>query len=144
MTGTADLRAAREHAALLRDLEALCRKYTACPPAADLPTDPAADGVIYIAGPMTGYDEWNHPAFHAMAKQLRDAGNTVINPAELHEASSEVPWDRYLRRDLTELVKCSSVVLLPGWRGSRGAQLEHHVAQALGMEITYPREDVRA
>lgn len=131
----ADLRATREHAALLRDLEALCRKYTAC--GAPPPEGPTAD-ITYVAGPMSGYPEWNHPAFHDAAKELRDNGHTVINPAELHEASAEVPWGHYLRRDLAELVKCTHIVLLPGWRGSRGAQLEHHVAQQLGMHITYP------
>lgn len=110
----------------------------------DIPDDPAAADIVYIAGPMTGYPEWNHPEFHAAAAVLRAKGLRVINPAELHEAEAATPWGWYLRRDLAQLVKCNRVVLLPGWHGSRGAQLEHHVAQALGMTITYPTEDTEA
>ena len=32
---------------------------------------------IYIAGPMSGLPEFNHPAFHAAAAQLRGAGYIV-------------------------------------------------------------------
>jgi hypothetical protein len=166
-TEAADLRAAREHAALLRDLEALCRKYIPrnpvlpLPPDAKMPTkpgqiwvipdeqfqvintivgipdDPAAAGITYIAGPMTGYPDHNWPAFNAMAARLRGAGLTVINPAELHPDTTH-DWDWYLRRDIAELVKCSRVVFLPDWFNSRGARLEHHVAAALGLDLVYP------
>lgn len=92
---------------------------------------------IYVAGPMTGYPEHNYPAFAAMAATLRAVGCVVISPHELHD-SLDHEWDWYLRRDLRELVKCTRIVMLPGWKGSRGAQLEHYVAQSLGLAITYP------
>lgn len=165
-----NLRTAREHAALLRDLEQLCRKYTACPavaPAADadlsdlrsvtaklfqlpeqprisfngIPDNPANADLTYLAGPMSGYPEHYWPAFNAMAARLRDAGLTVINPAELHPEPGSTglhPWDWYLRRDITELVKCARVVFLEGWTASDGARLEHKVAEGLGMTIIYP------
>jgi hypothetical protein len=94
--------------------------------------------LTYIAGPMSGYPQWNHPAFYHMAARLRSAGFRVICPAELHEPSHDIAWDWYLRRDLAELVKCDHVVLLEGWHLSRGASLEFTVASALGMTITYP------
>lgn len=96
------------------------------------------DDLTYIAGPMTGYPEWNHPAFYHMAARVRSAGYRVICPAELHTPDQSVPWDHYLRRDLTELVKCQRILLLPGWYSSRGASLERKVAHALGMEIIEP------
>lgn len=94
----------------------------------------------YIAGKMSGIEDFNHPAFHAKALELRAAGEEVINPAEFDaEIGPDQPWDVYLRRDLVLLAeKCDKVVLLPGWEDSKGAQLEHHVAQALGMTIVYP------
>lgn len=110
-----------------------------------LTDDPNKRGITYIAGPMTlvGPPSWNYPAFEAMAKRLRDAGHEVISPHELHEPSEDVPWDWYLRRDLRELVKCGRVVLLPDFHLSRGARLERHVAESLGMEIVEPHEHDR-
>ncbi|SLH91752.1 Uncharacterised protein [Mycobacteroides abscessus subsp. massiliense] len=95
---------------------------------------------FYIAGPMTGYPEYNYPAFAEIAKRFRDAGLNVVSPHELHPADPSVSWDWYLRRDLRELVECTHIVLLPGWNKSRGAQLEHHVATALGMKVVHPGE----
>lgn len=97
----------------------------------------------YIAGPMTGIEDFNFPAFNAMAARLRNAGYAVINPAELDGEDTSQAWDYYLRRDLTELAKCCRVVLLPGWAKSKGASLEHHIAKTLEMDIIYP-EDVES
>ena len=38
---------------------------------------------IYISGKMTGCPDLNRAAFDAAAKQLREQGHFVINPAEL-------------------------------------------------------------
>ncbi|WP_063042293.1 MULTISPECIES: DUF4406 domain-containing protein [Nocardia] len=93
---------------------------------------------VYLAGPMSGYPEWNFPAFHAAAAELRDLGLNVVNPAELddpgHVPGSE-DWSWYLRRDLKKLLDCDSIVLLPGWDESRGAKLEYRVAYELGMSF---------
>lgn len=101
---------------------------------------PATD-CTYIAGPMTGYPEWNEPAFRAMAKRLRALGIPVISPNELHAPDPEKSREWYLRRDLEVVVaKCNRVVFLPGWERSWGATLEHHVAKELAMELVYPHE----
>lgn len=95
---------------------------------------------VYVAGPMSGYEDFNHPAFHAKAAELRAAGEDVINPAEFDaEIGPDHSWDTYLRRDLVLLAEhCDQIVLLDGWDKSHGARLEHHVGAALGMTITYP------
>lgn len=102
-----------------------------------IPDDAATSGPTYIAGPMTGYADHNYPAFNNMAERLRDVGFQVINPAEIHPDTTH-PWDWYLRRDITELVKCSRVVFLPGWFDSKGARLEHKVAAGLGLDLVFP------
>lgn len=98
--------------------------------------------ITYIAGPMTGYPEFNYPAFAAAAEELRAQGRTVISPAELHPADPSVAWDWYLRRDLAELVKCSHIYLLNGWQNSKGANLEYSVALTLGMTIHHQPVEV--
>lgn len=38
---------------------------------------------IYIAGPMTGYPDYNRAAFNAKASELTAEGHIVLNPAVL-------------------------------------------------------------
>lgn len=91
---------------------------------------------LYLSGPMTGYPQHNHPAFHRTAARLRAAGYEVVNPAELDDSEEErLSWEDYLRRDLTELLKCGGIATLPGWANSRGARLEIDVADRLSMPI---------
>jgi hypothetical protein len=101
----------------------------------------------YIAGPMTGLPEFNYPAFHAAAAELRAAGETVISPAELNgpdtpdSYTAERTYEWYLRQALTALLRCHQIAMLPGWERSRGARLEHLIACELGMPVTYLTED---
>lgn len=92
---------------------------------------------VYLAGPMTGYPEYNYPLFHAVAADLRAAGREVRNPAENDAGSTGKPWDYYMRLALAQLVECDTIVLLPRWRESRGARLEKHVASQLGMAVEF-------
>lgn len=89
---------------------------------------------LYIAGPMSGLPDFNYPAFHAAAQQLRDAGYEVVNPAEsrLPEGSQ---WVDYMREGITGLITCDGLALLPSWDTSRGALLEVTIANGLGFPI---------
>ena len=89
---------------------------------------------IYISGPMTGLPEFNFPAFHARAAELRAQGRDVINPAE-HDELPDQPWHVYLRKDIRLLMDCDTIHMLPGWSRSKGARLEHHVAVELGFTV---------
>jgi hypothetical protein len=91
---------------------------------------------IYIAGPMTGLPEFNFPAFNAEADRLRALGHDVSNPAD-HGVIDGYEWRDYMRLDIAQLIACERIHLLPGWEKSRGATLEHHIASALGMEVTF-------
>lgn len=87
----------------------------------------------YIAGPMSGLQDFNRPAFHDAAAKLRRLGYVVENPAEcsLPEGSE---WSAYMRSGITQLMRCSLIVMLPGWEKSRGATIEHALAGQLGIE----------
>ena len=89
--------------------------------------------ILYLAGPMTGWPDHNYPAFRAVAQLLREAGFRVSSPHEAAEPGHT--WGHYVRQGLRLLLDCEALVLLPGWRGSKGATLEHRVAKALGMPI---------
>lgn len=107
---------------------------------------------IYLAGPMTGYQEFNFPAFIEGAWLLRDAGHEVWSPAE-HDiacgldvtgldgspqslAGSGFDLRRALGADLTWITSHSeAVVLLPGWEKSSGARAEIATALAIGIPV---------
>jgi hypothetical protein len=93
---------------------------------------------VYIAGPMSGYPEWNFPAFNSMAKALRHVGFQVVNPAELNEGLQD-NWKACMIEDIRQLMTCDSIFMLKGWEKSKGASLEHHIAKELGLEIYYER-----
>lgn len=93
---------------------------------------------LYIAGPMTGLPEFNRPAFFTAAEQLEAAGYDVVNPAR-REVDPAKTWADYMRDGIRDVLEVDGVALLPGWRDSRGAQLEVHVAEALGLHCATVR-----
>ena len=103
---------------------------------------------IYIAGPMTGYDQWNFPAFFKLEESLLKLGYRVVNPAhndgptlELALESAGEPerpnnsWNWYMKRDLPHLLECDAICVLPNWQKSKGASLEVQVANAIGVPV---------
>ena len=90
------------------------------------------DGRWYLAGPMSGYPDFNRPAFHEAAARLRAQGHIVVNPAEIR-GDEDWEWDDWMRAALHCLLGCHAVVFLPGWEFSRGARLERVIAEVLGM-----------
>lgn len=96
------------------------------------------NGYIYIAGPMSGIENFNYPAFHAAQRALDDRGILTLNPANTeadNTSGSPMPWEWYMRRALRMVCESEGVCLLPGWEASKGAQLEVTVAEALGLDI---------
>lgn len=103
---------------------------------------------IYIAGPMTGIKDWNFPAFFQAEDELVALGFDVVNPAHNDGATVQEAlqsagtldspnnlWSYYMKRDLPNVMEVDMMCLLPGWQNSRGAQLEVHVAKALGLPL---------
>lgn len=105
-------------------------------PIGECPDVAARGRAIYIGGPMSGLPEFNDPAFHAKAAELRALGHKVHNPAENDGTSTDKPWAFYMRLALRQLLECDEIHLLPGWRNSRGATIEYSVARELGMWIS--------
>lgn len=87
---------------------------------------------LYLAGPMTGYEDFNKPAFRAEAARLRGLGFEIVNPAELNEGN-DGDWLACMRVDIRALIDCDGVALLDGWEHSEGATLERDIAHRLGL-----------
>jgi Domain of unknown function (DUF4406) len=99
----------------------------------------------YLAGPMSGYPQFNFPAFFDAAKQLRAAGFEIVSPAEIDNeddkgaaltssdgdptnrvAMNDKTWGDFLARDVKLIADSgiNAIVFLPDWFKSRGARLE--------------------
>ena len=96
---------------------------------------------LYLAGPMRGLPEFNFPAFHAAAAELRAAGYEVFSPAEKGlEKHAEANQDSLkFRRAVFKLdtawicEHADGVALLPDWLKSKGAIAEDALARAIGL-----------
>ena len=91
----------------------------------------------YLAGPMSGYKEYNYPAFEANVTALRNEGVRVESPHTIPWPAEELPdeelWQHMMRNALRMLLGCTGIILMRGWTESRGAILEYNVAVSLKM-----------
>jgi len=96
---------------------------------------------IYISGKITDNPQWKEQFKVAEMKLMAQGDCVVINPqaiAEEVEKEVENPtYKDYFQADLRLLLICSTIYMLPNWKDSRGAKIEHSIAEALGMEIIY-------
>lgn len=90
--------------------------------------------VVFIAGPMTGYHNFNRSEFNTEAGLLEERGFTVLNPAILPDG---LRHDQYLHITLSMLEQADAVFLLNGWEKSRGATREFDRACELGLLFLY-------
>lgn len=101
---------------------------------------------IYISGPYTDPDparvKGNIARAALKAADYIRQGYAVFCPHtmtekidDLFNTSEQITYDDWLTLDLYWLAKCDAIHMLPGWRMSKGAQVEHMVARALGLEI---------
>lgn len=88
---------------------------------------------LYIAGPMSGYENKNLHWFLWAEERLRFLGYDVLNPAANETRGQSQNW--YLREGLKLLLQCDGIAVLPGWECSFGSTLEVHVAQQLQMIV---------
>lgn len=118
---------------------------------------------LYIAGPMTGKQDFNRPLFFAVERKLNEGRILltedllpkkwlnvgpmfeleVVNPAGLDANDTNVdqgdlgatPWEYYLQRDLQYALTVDGIILIDDWWNSRGAVLEAFVGYTLNKPI---------
>lgn len=83
---------------------------------------------------MSGCVNYNYDNFNEAARRFRADGWDIENPAE-NTPPQCMTWQGYMRIALQQMLTCESVILLPGWERSTGANVELYVARALGMKV---------
>lgn len=88
---------------------------------------------VYISGPMSGYEDFNFPAFMEMEKKLSEIENVIpVNPVYISKSVEremlKPNYEDYLKKDIEALLHCNAVILLDDWEKSRGCNIEVAVA----------------
>lgn len=113
---------------------------------------------IYISGPMSGYDDFNFPAFNTKQKELEADGWIVFNPANKddEEAVKTDPsfakgdakalmktgfnFRKVYTWDVDKVIEADAIYMLKRWEHSPGAVGEH--ASAVVMQLKYPEYQI--
>lgn len=88
----------------------------------------------FISGPMTGYPQFNRPAFFKAEQVLKYRG-FVYNPARLGWDDGE-PKD-YMLVAIPMLLTCTHLYVLKGAENSSGATIERLLAIYCHLDITW-------
>ena len=92
--------------------------------------------LVFIAGPMTGFPDWNRAAFYEAEEVLTSADIESINPASLAFIIPEyAPHEMFVDTTCALVKHCQAVVRLPGWETSEGAKLEMAAAVRNGVPV---------
>lgn len=101
--------------------------------------------IVYLAGKYTGKDEaetaTNIALAESVAVQLWDHGYTVISPhlnmRGFETKCKTAKYENFMAGCLEMMLRCETLILLPGWESSKGARLEEAVARNQGISIVW-------
>lgn len=86
---------------------------------------------VYLSGPMSSDSDYMSK-FTEADQFLRNQGYHVANPAELYRSlPDDITYEELLKLDLQILEMCDTLVQLPGWEKSCGANREYGYALAM-------------
>lgn len=88
---------------------------------------------VYIAGPITGHDDYAERFADAEARLKNFEGVEPVNPCA--QEGHTYKW--YIDRGLELLMTCDAICLLPGWGSSRGTRLEVTYAVTIDMPVMF-------
>lgn len=83
---------------------------------------------VYISLPITGHDLSERKAVAKIAANaLRQAGHEPINPFDSDQDG--MTYGEYLGKDIALIIdQADAVMMLPGWRKSKGCKIEFECA----------------
>lgn len=92
---------------------------------------------IYISGQITGLKpETALKHFMEAENFLKSKGHNVFNPM-LTNGNKKLNWKQLMLLSIEELFECEAIYMLHNWRKSKGARIEHAVADEMEMPVYY-------
>ena len=100
---------------------------------------------IYISGGITNVPNYEEN-FSRAERRLKEQGFEVVNPCEISKRleetlkksfNQEPTYKEYMIEDITELGRCDAIYMLNNWEKSKGACLEKHFAEVIGLDIMF-------
>jgi hypothetical protein len=93
---------------------------------------------VYISGQISGLPiEKAKRLFEKAETALWAQGYTPINPMKETKYDERWEWEDYMKADIKLLMDCEGICMLPNWRLSRGAIVEHNLGCTLGLKVIY-------
>lgn len=88
---------------------------------------------VYLSGPITGIK--NYKGLFLFAEEIV----RMCDAARIFNPASQIPdslgYEQAMKRCVAALAEYDTIMLLPGWRTSKGVRLEYDIALACGMHI---------
>lgn len=92
---------------------------------------------IYIAGKITGLSKKAYSAnFLAGVSLISQLGMSPVNPLE-NGLPVTATWEEHMKADIALLLECEGAYFQKNWSLSRGARIEHKIAEETGKIILY-------
>lgn len=88
---------------------------------------------VYLSGPIT--EKKNYKGLFLFAEELAK----MCDVSRIYNPASDIPnsfsYEEAMKRCVTALAEYDTIMLLPGWRSSKGAKIEYDIAGACGMDV---------
>ncbi len=91
---------------------------------------------IYLSGKITGLKYEDAQKLFEDAEHDMNKYYDVVNPMKLRHDHDQT-WESYMREDLTAMLQCQFICMLPNWADSKGAKIEKDLAETLMMPVIY-------
>lgn len=87
---------------------------------------------VYISGAISNNPDYKKQ-FVSKYEELWDK-YIVLSPLMIN---AELSWKEHMKIDLAMVSVCDTVYMMKGWEKSRGAKIEHCLAEILNKKIIY-------